>query len=180
MDSNIDQEPADPVVGIHGLRTFRVSTNGRLIPVTVMSDDWAAGWCIARCGRDHPAPAVDCSCGIYSFQNWRELRVQYPAPSTRLIAVVALEGITVEGRKGYRSQAARVTDIWLRAGRFGLPEHTTALLRVNYPQVQFHTDLTGMLTAHPELPNPGQPRRELLAGPCRRRSWRRAGRSTAG
>jgi hypothetical protein len=100
---------------------------------------------------------------VYSFADWRELRVQYPAPSTRLIAVVALEGITIEGRKGYRSQAARVTDIWLRPGHLRLPEEVTTLLRVHYPDVRFHTDLTGMIAAHPELPNSQHPRRELLA-----------------
>ena len=159
---DLPDEIPDPVVGLHGVRTFRVSADGRLLPVAVMTDDWATGACIAHCGRGHQAPAVGCTCGIYSFTSWRELRAQYPLPSRRLIAVVALEGVTVEGTKGYRSQAGRVVDIWLRPGRAGLPAFTVALLRANYPGVRFHDELAALLARHPELPDPARPRRELL------------------
>lgn len=169
MPHGIGSAP-EPAVGVHAVRTFRISANGRLMPLVQVSDEWSAGWCIARCGREHQAPALDCTCGIYSLNNWRELRVQYPVASTRVIAVVALEGITIEGRKGYRSQAARVVDIWLRPGRLALPVDVVARLRENYPGVRFHTDLTEMLAAYPELPNSARPRRELLARAAR--EWR--------
>lgn len=178
MTHGLDKDAAEPAVGVHAVRTFRVSANGRLMPLVAGHDDWAAGWCIARCGREHQAPAVGCTCGIYSFNNWRELRVQYPVPSTRVIAVVALEGITIEGRKGYRSQAARVIDIWMRAGQLGLPADVIAQLRVTYPRVRFHTDLGRMLAAYPDLPNPAQPRRELLMRALR--EWRLAVRRPEG
>lgn len=176
---SLSDDVPDPVVGLYGVRTFRVSADGRLLPVAVMTDDWATGAGIARCGRGHPAPALDCSCGIYSFVSWRELRAQYPAPSRRLVAVVALEGVTIEGTRGYRSQAGRVVDIWLRPGRRGLPAPIVALVRANYPSVRFHGELADLLAAHPELPDPVRPRRELLAR-GRRQWWagvRRAGSS---
>lgn len=173
-------EIPDPVVGLHGVRTFRVSADGRLLPVAVMTNDWATGACVAQCGRGHQAPDLHCTCGIYSFVSWRELRAQYPVPSRRLIAVVALEGVTVEGTKGYRSQAGRVVDIWLRPGRQGLPASTVAQLRANYPGVRFHDELSQLLARHPELPDPSRPRRELLHRSARQ--WwgrvRRAGRPT--
>lgn len=179
-DPRTDDAP-DPVVGLHGVRTFRVSADGRLLPVAVMTDDWATGACIARCGRGHRAPDLGCTCGIYSFTSWRELRAQYPVPSRRLIAVVALEGVTVEGTKGYRSQAGRVVDIWLRPGRQGLPAFTVALLRANYPAVRFHDELPALLARHPELPDPARPRRDLLHRAAR--EWwervRRAGHPAA-
>lgn len=161
-DDRTPDETPDPVVGLHAVRTFRVSADGRLLPVAVMTNDWATGACIAQCGRGHQAPDVHCTCGIYSFTSWRELRAQYPVPSRRLIAVVALEGVTVQGTKGYRSQAGRVVDVWLRPGRQGLPAFTVALLRANYPRVRFHDELPQLLARHPELPDPSRPRRELL------------------
>lgn len=160
----IDQGQApEPVVGLHAVRTFRVSADGRLLPVAVTTSDWATGACIARCGRSHQAPALDCTCGIYSFAGWRDLRAQYPSQSRRLIAVIALEGVTVEGTRGYRSQAARVLELWLRPGRRGLPADSVAQLRSHYPEVRFAESLPDMVARYPELPDPAHPRRELLA-----------------
>lgn len=179
LADDADDAP-DPVVGLHGVRTFRVSADGRLLPVAVMTNDWATGACIAHCTRGHQAPDLNCTCGIYSFTSWRELRSQYPVPSRRLIAVVALEGVTVQGTRGYRSQAGRVVDVWLRPGRQGLPAVTVALLRANYPGVRFHDELPELLARHPGLPDPSRPRRELLRRGLR--DWwdrvHRAGRPT--
>ncbi len=47
----------EPIVGVHGLRTFRVALDGNLLPLTQLSNDWAGGRCVARCavrGRRRP------------------------------------------------------------------------------------------------------------------------------
>lgn len=44
-----DQFFGELLVGVFGLRTFRVSRNGFLVPVSFVGDVWAAGTCIATC-----------------------------------------------------------------------------------------------------------------------------------
>ncbi len=162
------EDAPEPVVGLFALRTFRVSANGFLLPLSFTSADWADGTCIARCGRGHAAPADGCTCGVYSLRDLRDLRLQYWT-ARRLVAVVALEGQTVEGTKGWRSQAARVIDVWTGAGRWGLPAEPDGLLRQNLPGVRFHTDLDRMLDAYPELMPAPRPRSALFARAAR--SW---------
>src|SRR6478672_6646991 len=91
-----------------------------------------------------------------------QLRTQY-RQARRLLAVVALEGQTVEGTKGWRSQAARVIDVWTGAGRWGLPAEQDGLLRQNLPGVRFHTDLDPMLAGYPELVPAPRPRSAAFA-----------------
>jgi len=154
----------EPVVGVVALRTFRVSMNGYLVPATQYSNEWATGAAIARCSRFHQAPADDCSCGLYSMNDVHQLRTQYHQ-ARRLLAVVALEGQTIQGTKGGRSQAARVLDIWT-APR-AVPDPQLQQLHHHLPGVRFHTDLDGMLSRYPELTVHPQPRRAALAAACR-------------
>ncbi|MGS0688766.1 hypothetical protein ACVBEQ_27050, partial [Nakamurella sp. GG22] len=162
------QSAPEPVVGVFGLRTFRVSANGYLLPLSFTSADWADGTCIARCGLGHAAPADGCTCGIYSLRDLRDLRLQYWS-ARRLVAVVALEGQAVEGSKGWRSQAARVVDVWTGTGRRGLPAEQMQLLRRHLPGVRFHADMGGMLAGYPELVPVRRPRSALFARAAR--SW---------
>ena len=78
-------------VGVHGLRTFRVSDDGNLLPVTAVDDSWRGGVCIARCRRNpvHSAPADRCRCGIYTFHRKRS------APDHYGVNVFCLEGFDV-------------------------------------------------------------------------------------
>ena len=137
-------------VGVHGLRTFRVTDDGNLLPVTAVDDSWRGGVCIARCRRNpaHDAPADRCRCGIYTFRNLPVLRSQYE-PANHLVAVVALEGQTLEGVKGWRSQAGRVVAVWVQPG--ALPDTLLQALSANLPGVPFSTDVDTMLAAYPEL-----------------------------
>ena len=111
-DSN--SSSLEPVVGVDGLRTFRVSLDGNLLPLTQLSNDWACGRCVAWCavGGDHTAPETACTCGIHSFRDLAHLAKQFTAADS-LVAVVALEGATVEGDRGWRSQAAQVVAVWI-------------------------------------------------------------------
>jgi len=104
----------EPIVGVHGLRTFRVALDGNLLPLTQLSNGWAGGRCVARCavGGDHKAPETACTCGIHSFRDRAHLAKQLAAADS-LVAVVALEGATVEGDRGWRSQAAQVVAVWI-------------------------------------------------------------------
>lgn len=168
---------SDYLVDVHGLRTFRVSDDGQLLPVFVTDDSWRGGQCIARCrGRvDHQAPADGCRCGIYTFRNLQVLRDQYDL-AEHLVAVVALEGQTLAGSRGWRSQAARVLDIWVAPE--GLPEQLADRLRANLPGVRFHTDAFEMISGYPDLvaSRGADPGREQFTafGPVRRPAGRPA------
>jgi hypothetical protein len=140
----------EPVVGVHGLRTFRLSEDGHLIPVTTFSDDWQGGICIARCLHEpaHQPPVDDCECGIYSFRDLASLHQQYDT-SLDVVAVIALEGQVVEGERGWRAQAARVVALWL--GPIGIPAALAEQARTNHPLVRFFDDLADMLAAYPDV-----------------------------
>ncbi len=162
------QGAPEPVVGVFALRTFRVSANGYLLPLSFTGADWADGTCIARCGRGNRAPADGCTCGIYSLRDLRDLRLQSWS-ARRLVAVVALEGQTVEGSKGWRSQAARVGDVWMRNGPRGLQAEQLDLLRQRLPGVRLQADMDRMLSGYPELVPLRRPRSVLFARAAR--SW---------
>ena len=153
-------------VGVHGLRTFRVSDDGNLLPVTAVDDSWRGGVCIAHCRRSatHRAPVERCRCGIYSFRSLSVLTAQYE-PAAFLVAVVALEGQTLAGSKGWRSQAARVVSLWVAPG--ALPNALLSALSANLEGVPIYLDVAEMLANFPELsvgPAPGQPASTYLPG----------------
>jgi len=138
------------LVDVHGLRTFRVSQDGNLLPVTAIDDSWRSGVCVATCRRraNHQAPVEGCTCGLYTFRSLGVLRSQY-APADLLVAVVALEGQTLAGSRGWRSQAGRVVSVWVAAD--ALPEELTIALARNLPDVRMYRDLHVMMTHYPEL-----------------------------
>lgn len=138
------------LVDVHGLRTFRVSDDGQLLPVIALDDSWRGGVCIATCRRTaaHQAPVDRCRCGIYTFRSLPVLRAQYEQ-AEHLVAVVALEGQTLAGSRGWRSQAGRVLDLWIEPG--ALPEPLLAALVGNLPDVVFHQTVDAMVSRYPDL-----------------------------
>lgn len=157
------------MVGVFAQRTFRVSADGFLPPVSSVGDEWVDGTCIASCGRaSNRAPADRCTYGLYSLTDLHELRTQY-RQADRLLAVLALEGSCIEGAMGWRSQAARVVALWVApTGRGRLPDRQNAALRQNYRRVAFFADRDEMLACWPMLiPQPG-PRRAAIAEASRR------------
>jgi len=159
----------EPLVGVFALRTFRVSVDGFLLPVSFVGDDWAKGFCIAGCRKaPHSAPDPQCTCGLYSLTDLHELRTQYHQ-ADKLLAVVALEGSSIEGAMGWRSQAARVVAMWVSPHRRrGVPDVQVAAMRANYPDIAFYTDRAAMLARYPALIPPPHPRRTALADATRR------------
>ena len=140
----------EPVVGVHGLRTFRVSLDGNLLPLTQLTNDWAGGRCVARCavGGEHTVPETACTCGIHSFRDRAHLAKQFAAADS-LVAVVALEGATVEGDRGWRSQAAQVVAVWIADD--ALPPHLRTALLERLPGVREYSSPEEMVAAYPGL-----------------------------
>ena len=140
----------EPVVGVYGLRTFRVSLDGHLLPLTQLTNDWAGGRCVARCavGGDHTAPETGCTCGIHSFRDRAHLAKQFAAANS-LVAVVALEGATVEGDRGWRSQAAQVVAVWIADD--ALPSHLRTALLERLPGVRVYSSPEEMVATYPGL-----------------------------
>ena len=161
-----DLKGLEPVVGVYGLRTFRVSLDGNLLPLTQMSIDWAGGRCVARCavGGDHTAPETGCTCGIHSFRDLAHLAKQFAAADS-LVAVVALEGATVEGDRGWRSQAAQVVAVWIADD--ALPSHLRTALLDRLPGVRGYSSPDEMVAAYPGLTCAGgyPPAPSLSRGP---------------
>ena len=150
--------------------TFRVSLDGKLLPIGRLSDDWDGGSCIARCaiGSDHAAPETDCTCGIYSFRDRIHLTRQVSAAHS-LLAVVALEGSTVEGDRGWRSQAARVVALWIADD--ALPSTLRAALLAGLPSVREYPSPTAMIANFPGLTcSEGYPPTAVIARESPRRA----------
>ena len=144
------EQELEPVVGVYGLRTFRVSLDGNLLPLTQLSNDWVDGRCVARCavGDEHTAPETGCTCGIYSFRDLEQLAEQFTAARS-LVAVVALEGAAIEGDRGWRSQAGQVVALWIADD--ALPSHVRAALLERLPGVHEHTNPEELVAAYPGL-----------------------------
>lgn len=116
-------EIPDIEVARYALRTFNIK-NGRLMPVAVPVDAWEGGTCEARCipvffgpARNpftphHDAPAEGCHCGIYGCLTIERLKRQYPIECMGVVAVIAVEGNTIIGDVGLRTQAARIVAYW--------------------------------------------------------------------
>lgn len=166
---------------VHGLRTFRVSDDGNLLPVTAVDDSWRGGVCIARCRHrpSHRAPVESCRCGIYTFRTLSVLRGQY-APADLLVAVIALEGQTLAGSRGWRSQAGRVVALWVASQ--ALSDDLLMTLADNLPDVKIYQHVDEMLALYPDLavtaqetdggfPRARQPRRQARL-PLRRNAIR--------
>lgn len=60
----------------------------------------------------HQAPQEDCHCGIYAAHTLKALSDQFSGYVDDIVAVVAAEGQTIIGDKGFRTQRARVVAYW--------------------------------------------------------------------
>jgi hypothetical protein len=109
----------------YGLRTFKVDPDHmRLGSMAISGSHWKGGTCVAKCLKNdpllqgykfkgnppkvHTSPHLECSCGIYGSLYLDNLINQYSGYTQQLIAVIAAEGTTVIGSKGFRTEAARI------------------------------------------------------------------------
>lgn len=60
----------------------------------------------------HQAPHEHCHCGIYATHTLHHLQQQYGMQADKIVTVIAAEGQTILGDKGFRTQYARVTAYW--------------------------------------------------------------------
>lgn len=165
-----DPAVPEPVVGVYGLRTFRITEDGDLdcVVVRTTENEWPGGACIARCAvvDRHTPPVDDCNCGVYSFRSLHAVTKEYPQGGY-VLAVVALEGETIEGSRGWRSRAARVVALWVSDE---LPYRAVAGLKRKLRFVTFYTDPVAMVGAYPGLsveepdPEPSAPQDAHTAG----------------
>jgi hypothetical protein len=96
---------AEPVLGF---RAFDVCEDGRLISVTGHGTVWRPGVVTAYCRRpgfsSHPAPAHDCTCGLYAYTELDPRLKQ----GERCIAAIAAWGNMEVHETGFRAQRACV------------------------------------------------------------------------
>jgi len=104
-------------VARYGLRTFKIA-DGKLQPVAQgRADDWLGGTCTADChamkyNQHHKPPVKECGCGVYAALTAFDLIDQWMRHSALVIAVVAAEGTTIIGPRGFRTECARVVAWW--------------------------------------------------------------------
>lgn len=161
-------EMPDIEVARYALRTFNV-TSGRLMPVVVDVDAWKDGVCEARCEEasfhqwaaggfapnrapnpPHGTPSENCSCGIYGCLTIEHLKRQYLHECMSIVTVIAVEGTTIIGDVGLRTQAARIVAYWSPRRDIRKMCAATCVGAVGF------IDLDGMLTAYGFEPNRSQ------------------------
>lgn len=148
----------EPIVGLWGLRTFRISADLRLIPVAQATADWADGTHTAVCRSltsrvlrrpRHEAPVPDCTCGIYATRSLQFLRRQY-STAADVVAVVSMGGKTIEGEYGWRAATAEVVAIAIRPGLL-TPAETVELIGHLPAGVKVYQDAEQMVQLYPGL-----------------------------
>jgi hypothetical protein len=72
--------------------------------------------------NNHIAPQENCHCGIYAAHTYQALYDQYPSACGNIVAVIAAEGQTIIGSKGFRTQYARVIAYWCKDELSGTAE----------------------------------------------------------
>lgn len=167
-------EFVEPRVGVLAARTFDVS-QGRFQSAFHGADQdvWATSTGVAKCqpryvtvkwhagggtsttilpigGREpetepHEPPGENCSCGLYSFITAQEVFRQYSERAQECLAVVAPEGVSLEGQLGWRSPKATIVAVWLRS-----PLHRSSIAE-NYPDVKVYDDLAALLHDYPAI-----------------------------
>jgi len=109
--------PTDLEVGdAYALRTFDVK-DGRLASIAQRGPHWEDGKCEAICltnpdDPDHEVPSDDCTCGVYAFWTVEELLNQYVDFARRIVTVVRMDGLTIEGDNGVKANAAQIVAWW--------------------------------------------------------------------
>lgn len=161
----MSSEVVDLDVGRFALRTFQIR-NDSLFSIAASTGGWENGACRAECLifkdpnfmsnglqflmgasdeemiRQHNAPHLKCSCGVYGSLSLESLEAQYASYTQKLVTVIAAEGLTIIGTRGLRTQFARVVACWTARDFGGVND---------LPDVTHFTDLDEMLARY-DLP----------------------------
>jgi hypothetical protein len=149
----VDDVDAVGVGDVRMLRTFRVGTEGGLLPLNSAAA-WRDGWSTATCSRDcgHTPPAPRCRCGFYGY--WDPASVTAHPAGRHLMAVVAAHGELEVGSCGARAQRARVEAIWLGPR---IDERLAQAVGRRYPTARIYRDRGQMLGDFPVPGMAGRP-----------------------
>ena len=101
-----------------GFRWFDLSRSGGLLSITG-GEIWPPTETLdAVCDyRSHPAPQMDCSCGLYAFR-WSEDCLYLPREynNCKVLAAVECWGRVCFHSVGLRAEHARVGGVWVARG----------------------------------------------------------------
>lgn len=89
----------------------------------------------------HQAPQEDCHCGIYAAHTLGVLTDQFPQYVCDIVTVVAAEGQTIIGSKGFRTQRARVVAYWCS-------DRVAPTAKTQFAEAQRLSDIPSMLTEY--------------------------------
>jgi hypothetical protein len=157
--------PTDIEVGdAHALRTFAVK-DGRLTSIAQRGSHWEDGKCEAIClahpdDPDHEVPSEDCTCGVYAFWTVEELLNQYVDFARRIVTVVRLDGLTIEGDNGVKANAAQIVAWWCAEDAAELATACAA----SAPGTRRYFDRDVMLGLYPAPQRPQEPVEENQDG----------------
>lgn len=139
-------EPALVPGELRGYRQFEVRSNGLYPLVHAGFGPWDGELETARCarGRDHPAPAGDCRCGLYAWYLPGSATVSLGPAS----AVVSARGRCVLGDRGFRATQAHIEavalPITLRVNRRAA-SRARRMLAEQYPRTAVYASVRRML-----------------------------------
>jgi len=148
--------PTRPTVhgSVRGLRTFRVTRDGLLAPVT-NRPAWSSGTNTAVCqplgrrrlrGPEHGAvPAPGCACGLWACGSLPALREAGVLGVSRVLAVVSAHGQVLPATSGFRAQHAHIEALWLSPR---IPAARRAAVARAYPATAVYACKRAMLSEH--------------------------------
>lgn len=163
---------------IRALRTFRLGSDGSLLPIAYGGTPWSDEANTASCGRGSHTPAApECTCGFYAYGTRRSASRSQPAYAGQVLAVIACWGRVVPGTLGLRAQHARIEALWVSPR---VPAEQAAMVRRRYPSVAFYASRRGMLRRHRLTHLDCYRRPPLVQGSFNNWDWLRDGAASLG
>ena len=105
-------------------------------------------------------PSDDCTCGVYAFWTVGALLNQYPDFACRIVAVVRMDGLTIEGDNGVKANAAQIMAWWCAEDAAELATACAA----SAPDTRRYFDRDVMLGLYPAPQEPEEPEQENQDG----------------
>lgn len=147
----------DLAVGeVYGLRSFLISKDGALLPLSPFGNDapWESGTNTATCsiGGQHQVPEEKCTCGFYFYNDERWIEKELSQNFAQVRAVVACSGRIRVGDRGFRAQRGRIVALWVSQH---VPDEVVNAILGRYPEAVLHRSLRRMKSDFP-LDQPGR------------------------
>lgn len=151
QEAAAEPESPDLAVGeVYGLRSFMISKDGALLPLSAYGQDapWESGVNTATCSRqgEHEVPGEKCTCGFYFYSDERWIEKEVDRNFAQVRAVIACSGRTRIGDKGFRTQRGRIVALWVS---HRVPEEVVNAIQQRYPEATIHRSLRRMKSEFP-------------------------------